>query len=522
MTRVLVHGGGVPAIATAIALLDAGLSVDLTGPTDAAREPHLPEGGIVYGHDTDALAQTFAAGDEPTATHRALAEVAPDIVRQLESWGVPFVRDGDELALRRLPGWAEAHAAFAGASTALVTAWALDLELTRRARKGSLRRSPEHELVELVQNDEGAVVGAILRSRISGSIEAIPASAVVLASGCPPGSVAGTSAVGFPETVVAAAYRAGAALRGTGRPRLHPTILAHGRHPQPLSGALRAEGARFWVPVDDQEARIPRDIPTGDRDYFVREELGEEGRLEDDRVLAELVRRVTTERGVYDRVERASKGTAYLDISHLPPGHLAARVGDELRAIAARAPRDPSDGPFEVSSGAVSLGAALAVEEDGELEGRTSLHGLWAVGTAAWRDLADKDGLALVAAIHHGRRAAAAIRRSLEDATPSEASALDDAVATFGDLDDAPEVDGAAAELAERIDALAFDDEDPDDLAPRLEALLEEVTAVGPSTDLRHRGLIAGLEIGLAACRMSGRRGVSMVERNDDGLPEDA
>lgn len=523
MTPVLVYGGGVPAIATALALLDAGVAVDLVGPTDAAREPHLPEGGIVCDPDGDALAHALATGGEPSASHRALADAAPVIVEELARWGVPFHRDEGELTLRRLPGWPEAGAAFVGASTALVTAWSLDLELTRRARDGELTRSPERELLDLVQNDDGAVVGAIVHNRISGAIEAIPAAAVVLASGAPAGCLAGASALGHPETAVLAAYRAGAHLRGDGRPRLHPTLLAHGRHPQPLSSALRAEGARFWVPVDEKEARIPRDIPKADRDYFVRDELGEDGRFEEDRVVAELVRRVTTERGVYDRAERASKGTAYLDISHLPAGHLAARVGDELAAIAARTPRDPCDGPFEVSSGAVSLGVALAVEQSGELEGRTSLHGLWAVGAPAWRDLADRDGVALLAAIHHGRRAAEAIRLALEDAVDQGTAALDAARAAYDDgLCEAPEVTESAAELAERLDALAFGDEDGASLTPQLAELLEETRIDGVAADVRHRGLIAGIEIGLAACCLRGREEAALLSRNADGLPEDA
>lgn len=519
--KVLVYGGGVPALATCIALLDAGLSVDLAGPTDAAREPHLPQGGIACGHDVDAFARGLAGGDEPAPHHRALAEAARPIVEELAGWGVPFARDGAELALRRLPGWPDADAAFVGSSTVQLTAWALDLQLARR--NADLRRLPERDLLELVRDDQGAIVGAILRDRVRGSLESVAASAVVLASGGPAGSPVGSSASSFPEVGVAAAYRAGAKLRGTGRPRLHPTLLSHGRHPQPLSSALRAEGARLWVPVDDKEVRIPRDIPKGDRDHFVQEELGEDGHFANDRLLAELVRRVTRERGVYDRVERTSRETAYLDISHLPAGHLAARVGDEIRAIAARAPRHPSEGPFEIRSGAVSLGAALAVDEDGELEARTSLPGLWAVGTTAWRDLADEEGVALLAAIHHGRRAARAIALALEDASDGDEAALEHAKAALEDgLEDAPDVAAEAGELAELVDALAFGDDDGDDLAARIEALLEETRVPTTTADPRHQGLLAGLEIGLAATQMTGQQAPIDVARSDDGFPERA
>ena len=522
MRPVVVYGGGVPALATAVALLDAGLAVDLVGPTDAAREPHLPEGGMATAHDADAFARHVAGGAEPTTTHRALAESASQIVEQLASWGVPFARDGGELALRRLPGWPEADAVFVGSGTAQVVAWAFDLQLARSAENGELRRLPERELLELVRDDAGAVVGAVFHDRIRGSVETLAASAVVLASGNPPGSTAGGSARTFPEAAIAAAYRAGAHLRGTGRPRRHPTLLAHGRHPQPLSSALRSEGARFWVPLDDKEVRIPRDIPSSDRDYFVREELGEDGRLANDATLAELVRRVTRERGIYDRVERANKETAYLDISHLPAGHLASRVGDELRAIAARAPRDPSEGPFEVSSGAVSLGVALDVEGDGEIEGRTTLAGLWAVGTPAWRDVADRDGVALITAIHHGRRVAAAIATMVngngdhEDALSRAQRDVEDA------LCETEEVVDEAVELAELLDALAFDEDEASNIGARLEELLAPTRREGQATDPRHRGLVAGLELGLAACKLRDRSTPSTVRRNEDGLPEEA
>lgn len=535
--RILVFGGGVPALACAMRLLRTGLAVDLLGPTEAARHPCLPQGGIVVGRDPQTLAETLAGGEAIAPADRGLAEATSSIVEQLARLGVPFARDGEQLALRRLPGWEEAEAAYVGARTASSIAWALDTELRRLVDAGAdLRRFSEREIVDVVVDDRGAACGLVLFDRVSGVLEGLHGDAVVLATTGAAGSALGAAGRTFPELAVAAAYRAGAAIAGHGQPELHPTMLRHGLIPQPLSSALRAEGARFWVPKDAEEARIPRDIPPGDRDHFVEERFGKEA-LVDDRRLARLVRDVTETRGVYDRSLGDHRGTAYLDISHLPAGHLGPRLGGELDAIAARAPRHPHRGPFEIGAGVVGLGAALWVDSGApERAQRTSLPGLWAVGACALapheraRDRGPLDGMSLIAEIHGAQRAADAIAASRGQTPTPDHDAVEAARAAAEDAWQPAHAAAAPArdELVDALDDLGFDLVSSSTIRDRLVTVAEGLDGGRPAR-AHDRAALETIELVIAACFMKERfmkqrvqEEPSRWQRGEDGMPEEA
>jgi succinate dehydrogenase flavoprotein subunit len=509
MSRLVIYGGGVAALAAALAAVRRGLAVDLVGPTHAARHPHLPEGGIAHGDD-DALMQGLTRGGATEDDAKAIAAATADWVDELMTLGVPFVRDGSELSARRLEGWNEANACYVDGRTATQVAWALDAALERAVHDGAeLRRLPEMDLLDVVCED-GRALGVIARQRVGGTIVGLPASAILLASPGRPGTLQGATAPLHPERTVAASYRAGAALAGSGRPLLHPTLLSHGQIPQPLSSALRAEGARFWVPADDKEARVPRDIPAGDRDYFVEERFGDDGRLRDDVSLAGLILEVTSERGIWDRKERHNRGTAYLDISHFPEGHLRSRVGHELDAIAARAPRSPFEGPFEIEVGAVSLGLGLAVDA----AHRTSISGLFAAGPSAWRHHGEHavGGTRLLTELHGARVAVAAIELAGD---ASDEGALEQARKAAEKLhldhghDPGASRSDTADELARLFDELARGSSDGQAFADAIGELADD--------DEPHRYTDVGIELGLAGAALLG--GAPRVVRAADGQP---
>jgi succinate dehydrogenase / fumarate reductase flavoprotein subunit len=527
-SRVLVFGGGVPALATAAGLARRGVAVDLVGPTEPARYPALPEGGIQLGSVPMELARAIAGDVEPPAAVSSLAQDAAGIVERLVTEGVAFARDGEGLARRRLPGCEDADAAYVSASTASAIAWALDIELERLVTDGAdLRRLPDRELVDLV-TDDGAVVGLLVFDRVARSLEGLTGSPVVLATTGAAGSLVGVGARCFPELAVSAAYRAGAYLAGSGHPRLHPTLLAHGRMPQPLSSSLRAEGARIWVPKDEEDVRIPRDIPPSDREYFAEDRFGKEA-LPDDERLAKLVREVTERRGVFDRQSHESRGTAYLDISHLPEGHLRPRLGEELDAIAQRAPRHPCRGPFEIRAGAVELGCGLWVDE-GELAQKTSLPGLWAVGSSAWSPWSTSplDGLTLLGELHQAERAAEAIAESLDTVPATSDDVVEEAQSSLEEtlVDDVStsSIDEMADLLADALDDLAFELATASEVREHITSLAADLPIDERSIAASQRAVVESVELGLAACAMTEAapsEDSPRWRRGEDGSPEE-
>ncbi|MEZ4437488.1 MAG: FAD-binding protein [Polyangiaceae bacterium] len=449
MSAVLVIGGGVPGLSASVALAERGVPVILMSATRAASVPHFPEGGFPLGEDIDALAT--AIGDVPGA--RDLAAKAGAWVERLLALGVPFAREGRDLLRRRLEGHAIADAVHVDARTASQIAWALDRELMRHEAGGAkVTRRERHALVDLVVDDAGRVVGALLEQRITGKREVQAASAVVLTATGPHGAFAGPDAASHPEAAIACGLALGASAR-VAPARLHPLLLAHGRRAQPLSSALRAEGLRLWIPEDGKEARIPRDIPPSDRDHFLERDDDPQARqplLERDEVVARQVWRAQR-RGIHDRRAGAARPHVYAEIAHLPEGHLAPKVGRELTAIAARSPRDPHAGPFEVKAGAAAFGITLEV--DASLA--TTVPGLYALTGVAARagSLQPAGGVALLAALDDGERLAEALA-SVSRAEPA-AAALEGAMREGPQDEDDPRARRAA--LAASLEIEAFE-----------------------------------------------------------------
>ncbi len=405
--QVLVYGGGVAGLMTALELASSGVTVDLVGPVPAGRWPSLSEGGINTGSDAETLyRQTIACGGylAPRPPVRHLATEADSLVRWLTSIGVPFGRDeAGALALRRLDGAEEPGAAFVGGQTVAQITHALEGQVARLSRSpvappgprpdqppGVIVRHEHFELVALALDDDQRCIGCIVQDLVSMDMLALPADAVVLATGGPEvmfGSPGGLCA----ESAAAVAFEAGAVFANADLVQLHPATITipEGRR-FVLSSAIRGETGRFWVPRDAEDVRIPRDIPRADRDYFLATSHPGFGDLVPDDIAARAVERICRSemRGVYDRKQRCNRPVVYLDISHLPEAAVADRLGSEAVACQRLTGIDPAQRPLEVTAAAtLSLGGIWVDFEatpDGSLAAdsprnhSTSIEGLYA------------------------------------------------------------------------------------------------------------------------------------------------
>lgn len=404
---VVVVGGGIAGISLALRL-PADLAIILvTKQALGESNTRYAQGGLaaaVGPLDSPAshVADTLAAGaghSDPTAV-RILAEGGRDAVAWLVAAGAQFDPALTETPAADLAAVGEARLALGHEAAhsyhrilhAHGDATGAEIE---RALVAAVRRRPnitvlEDALVTELVTQDGVCVG-VRGSLRAGALFAIAARAVVLANGGagrlwqrtsnPPGATGDGLAL---------AWHAGAVLTDLEFMQFHPTVLAP---PDPaqraflISEAVRGEGAYL------RNARGERFM------------LGEPG--------AELAPRDVVARAIALEMLREESDHVQLDLSHLDPDRVRARF-PTIAATCAQIGIDIARDPIPVAPAAHYFMGGVAVD----LEGRTTVPGLWAVGEVACTGVHGANRLAsnsLLEGVVFGARAAADCARALAD-----------------------------------------------------------------------------------------------------------
>jgi L-aspartate oxidase len=353
-TRAVVVGSGIAGLSAALGLEHC--TVLTRGELGSGSSRHA-QGGIAAAiapddspadHARDTLA--VAAGLADAAVARAVAESAAGRIEWLREIGARF--DLDEhgrLLLGREAGHRARRIAHAGGdATGAEVMRALVAAIEARP---SIDVLAGYDLVDLIRSGR-RVVGVLARSR-EGALTAVLAPAVVLATGGIGGLYARTTnPVEVTGVGLAAAARAGAELADLEFVQFHPTALAVDADPAPLlTEALRGEGA---ILVD---ARGERFMPAEHPD-------------------AELAPRDVLARAIWRRSTAGS--TVYLDARNAIGAEFPTRFPSVWRT-AQRHGLDPRFEPLPVTPAAHYFMGGVVTD----LDGRTSLPGLWAVGEVA-------------------------------------------------------------------------------------------------------------------------------------------
>ncbi|MFG0306064.1 MAG: L-aspartate oxidase [Phycisphaerales bacterium JB040] len=369
---VLVLGGGVAGMRAAIAAGEAGADVIMLSKSELGQtNTAWAQGGIagVLGDDDSVeahVADTLEAGaglcDE--AAVRLVCARGPARIRELVEWGMGLDRGDDgELSLGREGGHSANRIVHAGGDR---TGAALERTLESRVRRiETMRVFGGCFALDLITEERpgGAVLGAITHHPKYG-LQMIWARSTVLASGGA-GQVFRETTNPRPATGdgLAMAYRAGATLADMAFVQFHPTVLyVPGAARSLISEAVRGEGA--LLRDDDGERFMPG----------VHE-------------LAELAPRDVVSRAIVRRIAHQGGGRVWLDCRGI------GGFGDRFPGIAetlARFELDPSRDLIPVHPAAhYTIGGVRT-----DLDGRTSLPGLFAVGEAACSGLHGANRLA--------------------------------------------------------------------------------------------------------------------------------
>ena len=352
--NVVVIGGGVAGLATALRLAPLPVTLVVAAPLGAEAATGWAQGGIAAALGEDDrpdyhAIDTLKAGAglcEPLVVRR-IAAAAPDAIDWLVSLGTPFdrTRDGG-LALGLEAAHSRRRIVHAeGDGTGRVV-----LETLAKAARAcpSIHVMEGVRACQLLTDDTGAVRGAAVRDR-EGRITALNARAVVLATGGLGGLYASTTnPLGATGSGLALAARAGAVLRDMEFVQFHPTAMAVGADPMPLATeALRGEGAKLFNDVGER---------------FMSEVPGQE-----------LAPRDVVARAIFAQIAAGRQvvlDARLKDIAQRFPG---------VAALCRAHGLDPARQPIPVRPAAHYHMGGVKVDE----AGRASVPGLWACGEVA-------------------------------------------------------------------------------------------------------------------------------------------
>lgn len=337
----------------------------------------------VESHVNDTL--KAAAGTANRAVVETLVGAAPLFVETLAKYGVKFERaaDGSYILSREA-----CHAERRVLKAAAADGFGAEM---MRALVEAVKQTPSIDYVSGVSAERllrrdgqsmGPVTGVLCRRTDTGAPVVFAAGAVLLATGGAGGLYAATTnPLHAVARGVAMAARAGAVLSDLEFVQFHPTALDIGEDPAPLATeALRGEGA---VLVNSRGERF----------------------MQDYHEMAELAPRDVVSRGIFAQIMRGQK--VYLDCRDIDTSAFPALI-----AAAKRAGLDPKYNLIPVQPAVHYHMGGIATD----LQGRTSVSGLWAAGECAATGLHGANRLAsnsLMEAVVMGARAAADINATV-------------------------------------------------------------------------------------------------------------
>ena len=390
---IVIVGAGLAGLYTALKLAPLPVTIVAAAPLGEGASSVWAQGGIAAAvgegdtpesHTRDTVVAGAGIVDE-TVAHTVASE-AGACVRDLLTYGVPFDRDleGHFVLSREAAHSMKRVVRVSGdrAGAAIMQA----LIAAARATP-SIKVLTGYEAEDLII-ENGRAIGVRLargETRASGSYEFLPASAVVVATGCVGGLYAVTTNPAYARgEAIAFAARAGAVIADPEFVQFHPTAMDIGIDPAPLATeALRGEGALLVNKAGDRF--MPRHHPD-----------------------AELAPRDIVARGVFEEI--AARRGAFLDCREA----IGPRFAESYPTVYAHcrtAGIDPAKDLIPVAPAAHYHMGGIATD----MRGRTSVEGLWAAGEAASTGLHGANRLASNSLLF-GARVASDIR-SLVPAT---------------------------------------------------------------------------------------------------------
>ena len=327
--RVVIVGGGLAGAAAAMKLAELECEVTVVSLTPLKRSHSAcAQGGINAVNDlTRQLGDdewkhfddTVYGGDflQHQPPVKEMAYWAPHIIDLMDRLGVTFNRTPEGFRdQRRFGGTLFRRTAFAGATTGQQLLYGLDEQVRRWQASGRVTKYEAADFLAPILDDSGRCCGCVIQDLNTMEIIALPADAVLLASGgC--GALFGrsTNSVACTGSAVSRAFQAGAAYGNGEFIQVHPTAIPGADKLRLISESARGEGGRVWVPRKPHDPRPPGDIPERERFYFLEERYPKYGNLVPRDIATREIFKVCIQEGLSVQEDRMC---VYLDVTHLP------------------------------------------------------------------------------------------------------------------------------------------------------------------------------------------------------------
>ena len=361
---VIIVGTGLAGASAASSLGELGYNVKSFCIHDSARRAHsiAAQGGINaaknYQNDGDSVQRLFydtiKGGDYRSreANVFRLAQLSVNIIDQCVAQGVPFAREYGGLLDNRSFGGAQVSRTFyARGQTGQQLLLGAYQSMMRQVERGTVELFPNREMLDLVIVG-GQARGIVCRNLLNGMLERHEAHAVLLCTGgYGTAYYLSTNAVNSNVTAAWRAHKRGAFFANPCYTQIHPTCIpVSGTHQSKLtlmSESLRNDG-RVWVPKVAGDTRRPRQIPEGERDYYLERKYPSFGNLVPRDVASRNAKMVCDEgRGVGE-----SGLAVYLDfsdaISRLGKNVIKARYGNLFDMYRKITDEDPYTVPMRI------------------------------------------------------------------------------------------------------------------------------------------------------------------------------
>ncbi len=383
--RIIIVGGGLAGLSAAIKVAEAGGHVDLFSLVPVKRSHSVcAQGGInsaknlkgegdsTWAHFDDTVyGGDFLANQAPV---KLMCEMGPGIIDLLDRMGVPFSRTPEGLLdFRRFGGTLFNRTAFAGATTGQQLLYALDEQVRRYESEGKVKKYEYWEFLSGVIDSQKVCRGICAMDLRTMEVTTFPADAVLMATGGV-GAIFGksTNSVVCTGSAQGSLYQQGAAYGNGEMIQVHPTCIPGEDKLRLMSESARGEGGRVWVPKNPAETRPGKDVPEGDRWYFLEDKYPKYGNLVPRDIATREIHAVVHDLGL----GIGGQPMVYLDLSHIDRATLDRKLGGILDIYEKFVGDDPHDVPMKIFPGVHYTMGGLWVDNDQ----MTNIQGLYAIG----------------------------------------------------------------------------------------------------------------------------------------------
>jgi succinate dehydrogenase / fumarate reductase flavoprotein subunit len=389
--KIIIVGGGLAGLMAAIRVAELGVSVDLFSIVPVKRSHSVcAQGGInaaknlkgegdsTWKHFDDTIYGGDFLANQPLV--KGMCEAAPAIIDLLDRMGVMFNRTPEGLLdFRRFGGTLFHRTAFAGATTGQQLLYALDEQVRRFESEGKVKKFEGWTFLSTVLDDAGISRGICAMNLKTTEVRTFPADATIYCTGGI-GAVFGrsTNSVVCTGSAQSALFQQGAYYANGEFIQVHPTAIPGEDKCRLMSESARGEGGRVWVPKQVGDKRNGKDIPEGERFYFLEEWYPKYGNLVPRDVATRAIHKIVFEQ----KMGLVGDPAVYLDVTHIPAEVLDRKLEGILEIYEKFVGVDPRKEPMKVFPAMHYTMGGLWVDNENQA---TNLPGVYAAGECEYQ-----------------------------------------------------------------------------------------------------------------------------------------